>query len=211
MNKWKEIWLAYHVNASRGKILSGIWSHASIADRFYVAFLILVFSICIIFHIKELGFWLIPAVASEVALLFKLSFLKDSLVLNEYGGLENSQAPPSTENHQSTRYILFKNTLKEKYIEKSHVNDCFDLIDCQIDIQSTEPGGFKKSSSFVLGILAGILTALWKQLDLISLLYISLGFIAVAALIYLVSSAFPSALEKRKELKYFMLLFCREI
>lgn len=210
MNQWKELWVAYHVGATRIKIFKDLWIHSAVWDRFYTFFIGAVFLGSLYMHFVEQWFWLLPMVVTEILLLFKLLSIKDNLVLGEYGGTDNTQAPPSSDNYQSTRYLIFKNQLKEKHITKSHIDECFELIDSQIDIASTGSSTLKKSSTFSIGILAGILTALWKQLDLNSLLVIALSIIGFVILINMIASIFPSKVEKLKELKYFMLLYCRE-
>jgi len=211
MNEWKEIWLAYHSEATRTRVFIDVMSRATAWDYIYILFLLAVLAFSLAMHIKEPGWWLVLSVITEVALLFKLSNLKEMMILNEYGGPDKTKIPPSKNNHQDTRYLIFKSRLKEKHITKSHVKDCFDLIESQIDIASTDSTGLKKSIGFSIGMLAGVFTTIWKKVDTYTLILIAFSIIGFVIFIYLIASAFPSKLERLKEQKYFMLLFCREM
>lgn len=210
MNHWKEIWNAYHEGATRKKILKDIWQYSKKWDKFYLTSIFLVFLTSVFMNFYQGEYWLILIVTTESAILLKLNSLKQNLIMHEYGGTEQSQTPPNSVNHQSTRYLIFKNMLVQKEIPKSAVEGCFNLVDLQIDIAATDASGIKRVSSFSMGILTGILTALWKELHIKELIIISLSIIGTVLLIDAIASVFPSKLEKLKELKYFMLLYCRE-
>lgn len=159
----------------------------------------------------ETRWWLILAVIFELSALLLLEKLKDRIVLDQYGDPKESQVPPETKGHRSTRYLMFKKKLASENITKSHVEDCFDLVDIQIDMTSSSGSLYKKYSNFVIGLFAGLLVAIWRELNLDELVLIGISIFFVSILIMVILSLFPSKLEKLKEMKYFMHLYCREI
>jgi len=211
MNHWKEIWRAYHSGATRTKIFLDIIRHASTYDLIIIVLLTLIFFISAYYQIDQQGWWLALLFSSEFGLFYYLYTLKNKVVLNEYGGEDDTQAPPSNENHQSTRYLIFKNRLMANKVTEIHTRGCFELVEAQIDIVSTNAVGLKNFSTFILGILAGILATLWKQLDNTSLMLLAFSVVLIGGIIYIFANVLPSKLEKLKELKYFMLLYCREV
>ena len=211
INSWKTIFFAYHNDATKTKILTTTWEHSSNLDKFFIVICIIIFVISLYLYLMVSEWYMVVAVLCEVLFLLKINGLKEHLILTEYGGVDNSQAPPSSTSHQSTRYLMFKKNLNDKNITKSHIHECIPLVDLQVDILSTKDNPFKKLSTFIFGLLSGIAAALWKGLDAKSLMLISIPIIAIALIFSAVASIFPSKLEKLKEMKYFMLLYCREI
>jgi hypothetical protein len=220
MNRWKIIWDGYFSFSTVKEIFKNIISKTSFTNKIYMILLIILFIIGFVIYLQyiDLSFvtkkyteflGLFLSIVSEILLIINLNGINKSLIENEYG-IENSMAPPSSENHQSTRYLLFKKHLFSNNITKDDVEKCEDLIDIQIDIASTENTGLKKASNFMLGIILGILTALWKHTNINQLLLIAFILVLFYLIIEMINSAFPSKVLKLKELKYFMQLFIRE-
>jgi len=106
---------------------------------------------------------------------------------------------------------MFKQELSNNHISKSHIKDCFDLVETQIDISQSTGTSMQRFSSFSFGIFLGILGTFWKKLETTELVYVSLTLLAIGIFIAFIISLFPSKIEKLKEMKYFMQLYCREV
>jgi len=164
-----------------------------------------------LFFIKyeEISFYLI--VVGEIGMIYKLDKLKKALVLNEYGDPNIAQTPHDDVEHKTSRYLMFKQELCHNNIAKSHVIDCFDLVETQIDISESAGNSVRTFSNFGFGVLLGILATFWKKLETTDLIYVGLTLLVVGVFIGIVISLFPSRIEKLKEMKYFMQLYCREV
>jgi hypothetical protein len=138
-----------------------------------------------------------------------LRHLEDQLILNDYGGQDESHPPLKA--YLINRYLIFKKRLQDKNITKNQLEKCSILIDSQIDIAITDSQGIEKLVIFSLGLLAAALTALWSNADFESAFIISAVLIVVFIVIMTIrDSFFPSKAKKLKEMKYFMLLYCQE-
>ncbi|WP_010324756.1 hypothetical protein [Marinobacterium stanieri] len=209
MSDWKIIWDAYHAEATRLKIFLGVWRSTSLWERFYTIFLVGVFvsSLVLFFIIK--GWLLVPVLCSEVALIIKFNSMNDKMVYSEFGDQSENQ-PLQYKNYQDTRYLIFKKTLKKSFVAESTMRGCFELLDSQIDIVATESTVLKKIVTFSLGLLAGLVGSIWSRMEYGELALVAAAIISFILLIVVVASGFPSKIEKLKELRYFMLLYCHE-
>jgi len=215
MNSWKIVWKTYHESGSRRKVLWEMVSHSSIWSRIYVGLLSALFLIGIVLYVissttaTNFGY-LIVTIASEVALLFKVDSMKKDLVLNEYGDSEEMHAPPEPDRFRDTRYLMFKHRLEKAGIKSSHVSSCFELVTIQIDMAQTNDQPYRKFLSYSLGLVSGVVTALWHDRGRTELIYTAVLILAVALFVTFILSIFPSKLERLKEMKYFMTLYCRK-
>jgi hypothetical protein len=150
-------------------------------------------------------------IVGEIGLLYKFDKLKQALVLNEYGDPNIAQTPHNDLNHQTSRYLMFKQELSSNHVTKSHVKDCFELVETQIDISESTGTSVRKFSSFGFGIFLGVLGTFWKKLETTELIYVGLTLLAVGIFVGFIISLFPSRIEKLKEMKYFMQLYRREV
>jgi hypothetical protein len=211
VNSWKRIWISYHLTAKTRKLIVDTFRHSSVFDKVYLTITFLLMICSGVLHSYDNYFSLPLLAASEIAFLIRLNKLKENLILNEYGGSDNSQAPPDSEDNKATRYLMFKKALKDNHINKSHVNECHELIDLQIDMSSSSGLQIKRLTTFVVGIFLGLFAAVWKSLDVTILIYIALSTLLISLMLVPTLTFFPSKIEKLKELKYFMLLYCKEI
>lgn len=209
MNCWKEIWTGYHFNATRLEIVKSYYKHSSLIEKIVFLILsVLMFSAAIMYF-REQGWWFAILLVIEIPLLIQLMRLKDKYVLNEYGDTSKNIEPPETKNQQSTRYLIFKAKLKELGISNDDVQNCFDLVDAQIDI-STSRTSHKIFSSFIFGVTLGLIGSAFKKLELEGMIKLFFGCLSISYVFYAISSFFLSKLEKLHELKYFMKLYCHE-
>lgn len=90
---------------------------------------------------------------------------------------------------------MFKQELSDNHISKSHVKDCFDLVETQVDISESTGTSVRRFSSFSFGILLGISGTFWKKLETTEFVYVSLTLLAVGVFIAFIISLFPSKIE----------------
>jgi len=209
MSYWKVVWDAYHAEATRLKIFLGVWNSTSLWERFYTITLVVVFLLSLVLFFILKGWLLVPVLLAEVALIVKFTSLNEKMVYEEFGDQEAKQ-PLKSQNYQDTRYLMFKKKLKKSFIREPTIRGCFELLDSQIDIVATESSATKKIVTFSLGLLAGLVGSVWSRMEYAQLALVAAAIIAFMLLIVVVASAFPSKLEKLKELRYFMLLYCHE-
>jgi cytochrome c oxidase subunit IV len=209
MSYWKVVWDTYHAEATHLKIFLGIWDLTSLWERFYTLALVVIFLLSLILFFILQGWLLIPVLLAEAALIMKFTSLSEKMVYAEFGDQEAKQ-PLKSQNHQDTRYLMFKKKLKESSIGEPTIRECFELLDSQIDIVATESAATKKIITFSLGLLAGLVGSVWNRMEYTELALVAGAIISFILLIYVVASGFPSKLEKLKELRYFMLLYCHE-
>lgn len=209
MSYWKVIWDAYHAEATRLKIFLGIWSSTSLSERLYTIVLVGIFSFSFVLFFILKGWLLIPVLLSELALIVKFTSLNEKMLYSEFGDQEEKQ-PLKYKNYQDTRYLMFKKKLKNSFIGEPAIRGCFELLDSQIDIVATESAATKKIVTFSFGLLAGLVGSIWSRMEYEELSLVASAIISFMLLIIVVASVFPSKLEKLKELRYFMLLYCHE-
>ncbi len=209
MNNWNIIWQGYHSNASLKKLVADVIRRGTVIEKGYLLVCLaglVCGAVSYFFHNFIAGLML--AIVGEIGLLQKLKELKQRLILSEFGEPDKLQMPPDEE--YQTRYLLFKTALEDRSLIKSDVSDCFNLVDMQIDIAASSGLTVKKLSGVLVGFLAGIGGAVWDKMKPEQLLIVAfLLFVAwlFAAMLF---SIFPSKIEKLKEMKYFMMLYCKE-
>lgn len=211
MNSWREVWNGYFDHSNRWKVLVETYLHAPWSDRIFLIVVTAGFFLsgwCYFVFFRPALF---ATMAFEGVFLVRLFILKDNLVLEEFGDRDQSQEPPDTDAYRNTRYLMFKKALVGKGLTRSHVADCFELVDIQVDIASTSGQNHKKFFGFSIGVFLGLLGAVWRGTGGAELFYAGTSILAVGLLGTILISAFPSKIEQLKEMKYFMKLYCREV
>ncbi len=207
MNQWNNIRAAYFRESTQLRIFRELWRNLTNNERWFIGLVAIVFlGALITSYYSKSVWWLLLAAVSEGGFFIKLESFRNKLIFHEYGSSENI-SPLSNDKNQFSRYLLFKKQLNEQGITNTNISDCFDLIDWQIEIESSDPAGIRKASTFSFGILAGIFAALWKQLDIKALLLIVFSMVMVILFLNLIAILFPANVERLRELKYFMLLY----
>lgn len=210
MNSWKIIWQSYHNTATFSKILSNILRRATWFDKIFLIVCLIGIITSLILNVildsKSWGFFLL--FISEASLLLKFESFKNNLVLLEYGDPDLSNVPPEQD---KTRYLIFKYELEARGVTKTHVESCFDLADSQIAIASSSNTNLKSFLKFSSGVLVGFLGVIWRNVNTPQLILIACSLLLFGLFIGILLFFIPSQLEKLKEMKYFMMLFCREI
>ena len=210
MNQWKILWDAYHLNATLSRLLKDIVGHSNKVDKLLLLLggMIFFFGIVLVFFNIKVAVWVV--LLGEIIVLYKADKLRELLILNQFGSNTSSQVPHDDRDHKVSRYLMFKKSLRENAIHKSHVESCFELIETQIEIAQSSGSGLKKFASFSSGILIGLLATFWRKLDTNELIYIGIILISFTAFVCFILFLKPSRIEKLKEMKYFMQLYCRE-
>ena len=209
MSCWKIVWDAYHAEATRLKIFLGIWNSTSLWERFYTIGLVVIFLFSLVLFLILQGWLLVPVLLAEVALIVKFTSLNEKMVYAEFGD-QGEKQPLKSQNYQDTRYLMFKKKLEKSSIGEPTIRGCFELLDSQIDIVAIESASTKKIFTFSLGLLAGLVGSVWSRMEYAELALVAAAIISFMLLIVVIGSGFPSKLEKLKELRYFMLLYCHE-
>ncbi|MCK6265886.1 hypothetical protein KP803_21755 [Vibrio sp. ZSDE26] len=211
MNHWKAIWDSYHLNATLKWLFYDIMKHASLIDKIlvFVSLVLVVTSLILVFT-SSLFNALWTVAIGEIILFARLPTLKGSLIDSEFGDKNNNFLPHDDKHHQESRYLLFKKSLRSKHITSSHVKDCYELLETQLEIAGSAGSVLKKFASFSGGVLLGFSTAVWRQLDTSELLYVGSALVALCLFVMFVLLLIPSKVEKLREMKYFMQLYCKE-
>lgn len=211
MNYWAMIWKAYD-KSTKTKLFIEVFLNENTLGRLTILFATIIFFLGAYFQFFEKNsYGFIPLIIGEFYLIHKLDKSRKLLILNEYGDLNSSQIPHDDKDHKRSRYLMFKKSLQDGFISKSHVEDCFDLIDIQIDIASSSSVNVKRFGGFCFGILIGILASYWRTLSAEELIWVGASLIVMGLLIAFVLFLFPSKMENLKEMKYFMKLYTNEI
>jgi len=218
VDSWVAAWNAYHRISTRRRILKETFLQASQADRALLVVMAILFaaSAIVYFCCAVWGFdhalWALAAMGtSEIALLIRLDRFRESWVSTEFGASGAIMKSPDIANHRDTRYLLFKAGLAKAGVFERQLKDCIELVDLQIDMASTEGGPQKKFTGFMLGVLSGVLSTALHSDKLNAILFNIVVILMLAWLMSEVLSWFPSRLEKMKEMKYFLILYRREL
>lgn len=209
MNHWKIIQLAYHKYATSTRIIEDILKSTKFFDRLFLILCIvgICVSLGITYNNNNLIAWGLFAFL-YAAFLFKFDTLKRNLIVVEYGEhmISNSSLKKG-----KTRYLVFKSELDEKGITKAQVEECFPLLDMQIDCalseRSTAKSLWKNTSSFLIGFLSSV----WFKADVSQLIWVGLCLIIFGSILGLILYFIPSDIERYKEMKYFMMLYCLKL
>jgi len=214
MTAWDRILESYTKEASRHKIFTDLWRTAGRANKALLIFLFFGVS-------GGLLTLMISEMMADYAILFSVICLcvfaaiypaiYDDLKSNVYGFKTGDIQAVGKTNHQNTRYQLFKNSLVKQKVTSEGIDECLDLIDSLIEAQVQNTQGLKKIPTFILGLASGVLAILWKQMDVGPLIVVVVVIIYISVLFSSVSSTFPNALDKAKELKHFMHLYRYEV
>lgn len=209
MNYWKIIQSAYHKYATSTRIIGDILKSTKLFDRLFL--ILCIIGICASLDITYknnnlIGWGLFTF--SYAAFLFKFDTLKRNLIVMEYGEHKISN---SSLKKGKTRYLVFKTELEEKEITKAQVEECFPLLDMQIDCalseRSTAKSLWKNTSSFLIGFLSSI----WFKADVSQLILVGLCLIVFGSILGFILYFVPSDIERYKEMKYFMMLYCLKL
>lgn len=210
MNHWKIIFNCYERATKWHKFLIGAFLNAHILEKILFASLVLIFGISMHEHISNRSWGFYVLCISAVVLSYMINRMKQNYVFSSFGDPEFSQAPPDGKRYKESRYMQFKRMLEDNHIDKSVVDECLPLADMQIGMASTEGLLGKKLFSLLIGISLGFWAAVLRQLDENGLVAMGVAIFLIGSMLMLFISIIPSKIENMKEMKYFMMLYCRE-
>ena len=213
LNYWSEIQKAYFSEANFKNLIGEIWRYSSKEDKKWLVSSgiggILSAVLGLLLRDTE-WFFLFSEVVTGALFLYRWIELEDQVLCN-LGVEERSKLSPKKAQIEKTSYALFKKHLNDKRIMIDDVKNCNSLIEMQIDILSSSPSGLKKAVQYFLAILTGIGIGLFGEFDFkVNLGAMLLVLFLIGVLYWLANTVIIPKLEKMKELKYFMLLYCYE-
>ena len=212
MNYWKRVWDIYHREATRWAYLKELWCLSGWVTRLalIVSAVIFMFGLLTFRGVLQQNFpWLL--VVGEFALLAVVYHMKGTIFRCAYGSADEDISPADDGDHQVGRFLMFKRKLREAQITKSHVEDLFDLLDAKEGLESQRNTLVNKFFLFVSGFFTALSITLIRGLSFDSALKLLLWLLVVCACVGPLLWVLPSRREKLRELKYFMLLYCKSL
>lgn len=212
MNHWKKVWDAYHREATRWAYLRELWRLSGWLTRFALicGMTVFLFGLFDLRSISRQNFpWLM--VAGEFAVLAVIHHMKGTIFRCVYGSVDEDMSPADDGDHRVGRFLMFKRKLREAQITKSHVEDLFDLLDAKDGLESHRNTLLHKFLLFVSGFFTALAITLIRGLSFDLALKSLLWLIVVCACVVPLLWVLPSRREKLRELKYFMLLYCKSL
>jgi hypothetical protein len=125
--------------------------------------------------------------------------------------VDSSLGPAENEEQRGHRFLMFKKALEEKHLTASHVRDLFEIVQAKEELESQHNVALNKFAIFVSGLLTSASITLIRGLktDQVAWLvfWISIAALSLAPLFWML----PTRKGRLKELKYFMVLYCRNV
>lgn len=203
MDSWSQILKQYFKCATNLAIIKELWKRSNTITKLGISGLTIIVMLAgvILYFTDRNWIALTMLAACEVIFLLIINGIKERLIRSHY--LEQ-------EDNTASRYELFRESLQNHNISKRHVKDCFDLIEIKSLIAQKNNTNLKRAVSYILGLFAGFITAMAKNInphDFIPVLFIFgvIGYFFIG-----LSSIIPTREEKLLELNYFMKLFCAD-
>ncbi|MBA4742682.1 MAG: hypothetical protein H2060_08255 [Azoarcus sp.] len=210
MNSWQKIWIEYHQAVSSGRIAIEALRAASALEKILVLSMTALFIFGLGVYYLNSGASLLMMMSAEIVLLIKIDAIKNRLVLEQYGDPCGLPVPDLGSSSRASRYLIFKQALQSAGVRSSDVMGCYDLVDMQIDIAQSGGHPRHKVLAFAGVLVAGISSVIWNQQTASDLTSVAFLVVLVSAGVFTVMSVFPTRLERFREMKYFMALYCRE-
>ena len=215
MEGWIAIWKTYHRVCTRKKLLRDVFLHLSVADRLFAIGLAILFVgsaglfICANASHWDHSLWaLVAMVTCELVILFKSNQFRESWASKEFGGVPKA---PEEVNHRDSRYLLLRKGLRDAGVFEDQIKACMPLVEMQIDMAGTEGLPQKKTMNFALGAASGLAVASLRTNNLNDMTFIVGAILLGGWTLSVYISWFPTKLERMKELKYFLLLYCMDL
>lgn len=210
MNYWKKVWNAYYREATTRAYLKELWRLSSWPMRLSMGASVVIFIFAFLNSkdARQKDFpWLL--MVSEGLIFFIAHHMRNTIFQCAYGSIDDDISPADSGDHQGSRFLMFKRKLREAEITKSHVEDLFDLLDAKEGLESERSTLLKKFFLFVSGFFTALLVTVIRglsfELALKSLLWLMVACACVGPFLWII----PSRGEKLRELRYFMLLYCK--
>lgn len=210
MNYWKQVWDAYHGGATKRAYAKELWRLSRWGTRVSLcaSILLLVWGIAQLPHQprQELP-W--PFVCGELFLLAVIQHMKTATFRRAYGSASDGLVPSDDSDNQVGRFLMFKRHLVQAGLTKSHVQDLFDLLDAREGMEVQRNTLLNRFWLFISGFFSALAITLIRGMSMSSAISSLFGLIVASAVIGPVLWFLPSRRERLKELRYFMLLYCK--
>lgn len=212
MNYWKKVWDAYHRGATKRAYLGELWRISGWVTRA----VLIASSLAFLWGLASVGNtprhelpW--TFICGEFGVLAAIHHMKNTTFRRVYGSVEQDLSPADDGDHQVGRFLMFKELLRKSQVTKSHVSDLFELLDAREGMESQRNGLVYRFLIFVSGFFTALAITLIRNLSFQVALKLLLWLIVVCACVGPVLWVLPSRREKLKELRYFMLLYCKSL
>lgn len=210
MNHWKRVWETYHREATKRAYVRELWRLSGWGTRstLVLGALVLVWGAFELLD-KPWQEWPWRFMCGELTVLAVFQHMKDTIFRRVYGSADEDFSPSEDGGHQIGRFLIFKRQLREAGLTKSHVEDLFDLVDAKDDLESQRNTLVNKLWLFVSGFFTALAITIMRGLSQEVAFKVVIWLIVACAFLVPLLWLFPSRKESLKELRYFMLLYCK--
>jgi len=150
---------------------------------------------------------LLVAMIFEAVLVLATLFGKDKFLRAEFGEYQERKGPPDTQDGSEARFLIFSSDLNALELSNSHIDDCLEILDAQIQKESVPHIFAEKLTTWIIGITLGLAAAIFRSLTNDQILVGVVMIAGVAVIAKMVVSLFPSKLQQLHELKYFLIVY----
>lgn len=212
MNYWKTVWDAYYLQATRRAYLRELARLASWPTRitFVLAAGLFIYGVADVID-QPTRDWPWPMIAGELLLLILVEHVRTARFATAYGSVESSLGPAEKEDQRGHRFLMFKKTLQAAHLTRSHVQDLFEIVQAKEELESQHNTALNKFVIFVTGFLTSAAITLIRGLQAEQaawlMFWIALAGLALVPLFWML----PTRKGRLKELKYFMVLYCKNV
>lgn len=212
MNYWKIVWDAYYQQATRRAYVRELVRIANwpTCIAFVIALGLFLFGISDVVREPQRE-WPWPMIAGELLLLALVEHVRTARFATTYGSVESGLGPAEKEEQRGHRFLMFKKSLQDAHITRSHVQDLFEIVEAKEDLESQHNIALNRFGIFVSGFLTSAAITLIRGLEADQaawlMFWISFAGLALAPLFWML----PTRKGRLKELKYFMVLYCKNV
>jgi hypothetical protein len=212
MNYWKIVWDAYYQHATRRAYVRELVRLATwpTCIAFVIALAIFLFGIADVARQPQRD-WPWPMIVGELSLLALVEHVRTARFAATYGSVESGLGPAEEEEQRGYRFLMFKKTLQAAHLTRSHVQDLFEIVDAKEELESQHNIALNKFVIFASGFLTSAALTLIRGLEAGQaawlMFWISFAGLSLTPLFWML----PTRKGKLKELKYFMVLYCKNL
>ena len=210
MNSWKVVWNAYYEQATRTAYAKELVRLASWPTRtcFVLALILFLFGAAEAMKQPHENFpW--KFILGELALIALVKHVRTTAFATAYGSIESDLGPPEKEEQRGYRFLIFKDALRSQHVTPTHVRDLFEIVQAKEELESQHNIALGKFGLFATGFLTSAAVTVIRGLQptqaALLLFWFALASMVLAPLFWIL----PTRKGKLKELKYFMVLYCR--
>lgn len=210
MNSWHILWQSYFKSASNKRVIQQIIWRGNIWYKIYSFSIYILFIYFAFSYFQErTNTYFFLTIFFEAVVLYYFYKNKNAIMMNEFGDAKKVDIP-SDNSRLDTRYQIFKRELKAHYISHEHVEECFELIDIQCDLNANTVAKYRLIIGFFSAVILGMLAKIWQSLGVENLKFYIMIVCLIAFIAFFVRALIPSKAQQLLELKYFMKLYNRD-